>query len=91
MSKLNIQAYDLYEISCKGSATGCRPGVVVLDYVQSETGGTAVLLPLLLKCVDQDVLTIGMLVTVVSTLKTFQHLLVPLRKAITHLKSETAV
>lgn len=49
------------------------------------------LLLLLLKCGDQDILTIGMLVTSVSTLKVFQHLLVPLRKATTYLKSETAV
>lgn len=67
--------------------------VVILDYVQSETGGTAVLLllPLLLKCGGQDILTIRMLITAVSTLKVFQHLLVPLRKATTYLKSENAV
>jgi len=62
--------------------------VVVLGYVLSETGGTAVVL---LKCGGQDILTVGMLVTAVSALKVFQHLLVPLRKSTTYLKSETAV
>jgi hypothetical protein len=46
------------------------------------------LLLLLQQCGDQDILTVGMLVTAV---KVFQHLLVPLRKATTYLKSETAV
>ena len=48
--------------------------VLVLGYVPSETGGAAVLwlLPLLLKCGRQDILTIGMLlITAVSTLKVF--------------------
>jgi len=37
------------------------PLAVALDYVQSETGGTALLL--LLKWGDQDILTVGKLVT----------------------------